>query len=236
MLSRIAAGTAVVFAAWVLLLCYPQPLFSSVVRHGHITLHSDRPLPAVAATRVLVLAEANLAKSPLFTGDRSYDVYICNARWRQVIFFNKAYGVGGVSLYPLTTNVFLRDSRVEDNRLISPLGTPVAADRPLDYFIAHEITHVLTGTALGPVRSLFLPQWVREGYADHIGKGSVIDLDVARAAFLADAPEMDYQRSGLYRRFHLLVAWSLQHDGFTVQRLLHDPPLQSAVESAVKSR
>ena len=159
----------------------------------------------------------------------------CNGRWRQVIFFNKDYGLGGVAFYPLTTNVFLRDSRVEGDRLISPGGTPVAPNRPLHYFIAHEITHVLTGAALGSVRQLFLPQWAREGYTDHIGKGSVIDLDVSRAVFLADAPEMDYQRSGLYRRFHLLVAWSLRHDGFTVQRLLHDPPRQSAVESAVRA-
>ena len=217
-----------VIALWVTLICFPQPLFSTTLRSGHLILHSDQPIPEAAGTHVLRLAEAKLAKSPLWTGQRDYDIYICNARWRQVIFFNKDYGAGGVALYPLTTNhVFLRDARIEDNRLISPRGTPVAADRPLDYFIAHEITHLLTGP-------WHPPQWVREGYADHIGKGSEIDLNQSRQSFLSNNPEMDYAKSGLYRRFHLLVAWQLPRGKQTVEQLLHDPPPQSAAEVSVK--
>jgi hypothetical protein len=69
-----------------------------------------------------------------------------------MLFFNKDYGVGGVAPYPVTANVFLGDARIEDNRLIGPSGAPVSGDRTLDYFIAHEITHQLTGQAIGAVR------------------------------------------------------------------------------------
>ena len=232
--ARIAAGVVLVFAAWAALVCFPQPLFAHTARLGYLTLHSDRPLPAEAAARVMALAEAKLAKSPLYFPEREWNIYICNSRWRQMIFFNKDYGVGGVALYPITSNVFLRDARIEDNRLISPRGSPVAGDRTLDYFIAHEITHVLTGSFLGPLRQFLLPQWVREGYADYVGKGSMIDLAEYRRAFLAEEPEMNYAKSGLYRRFLLLVAWQLEHEGCAVERLLHNPPAQDQVEAAIQ--
>ena len=65
-----------------------------------------------------------------------------------------------------------------------------------------------------------MPQWVREGYADYVGKGSDFNYAEARAAFLSGAPEMDLERSGLYRRFHLLVAYLLDRKHWTVDRLL----------------
>jgi hypothetical protein len=79
--------------------------------------------------------------------------------------------------------VFLRDALIEDNRLISPRGIPVLGDWTLDYFIAHEVTHQLTGDAIGPVRYYRLPQWVREGYADYVGKGNSFDSDEPSVLF-----------------------------------------------------
>ncbi|MGD0299083.1 MAG: hypothetical protein ABSE86_18410 [Bryobacteraceae bacterium] len=165
----------------------PQPFFSFSVRANSLVLHSDRPFSAPAAERVLKLAEAKLATSPLYSSAQDHDIFICNSRWRQMLFFNKDYEVGGVAPYPVTANVFLRDAHIEDNRLIGPRGGRVPGDRTLDYFIAHEITHQLTGHAIGPVRYLRLPQWVREGYADYVGKGSSFDYDTARRAFLAES-------------------------------------------------
>jgi hypothetical protein len=149
-----------------------------------------------------------------------------------MLLFGKDYGVAGVSFYPITSNVFLRDAKVGDNRLISPRGTPVPGVRTLDYFIAHEITHELTGHATGPVRFARLPQWVREGYADCVGKGGSFDYDEARRAFLSGAPEMDWKKSGLYWRYHLLVASLLDHQGWSVVRLLEDSPSQAETETA----
>ncbi|HME10097.1 MAG TPA: hypothetical protein VKG25_23775 [Bryobacteraceae bacterium] len=230
---RIAGASAALFLSYSALLCVPQPLFSFSAQADNLTLHSDRQFSAVAAQQVLALAEAKLATSPLYSKDRGHHVFLCNARWRQMLFFNKDYGVGGVAPYPLSPHVFLRDAEVEDNRLISPRGTPVAGDRTLDYFIAHEITHQLTGEAIGPLRYYRLPQWVREGYADYVGKGNSFNYAEARRAFLAGAPEMDWKRSGLYCRFHLLVAYELDHRGWSVARLLKNPPPQETVEAEV---
>jgi hypothetical protein len=198
-------------------------------------LHSDRPFSEAAAKHVLELAEGKLAASPLYSKGRDYDVFVCNSRWRQMLFFDKDYGVGGVAPYPLSAHVFLRDASIEDNRLISPRGNPVAGDRTLDYFIAPEITRQLTGRAKGPVRYFRLPQWMREGYADYVGKGDSFNYGGARSAFLAGVPEMDWKKSGLYWRFHLLVSYALEHRGWSVARLLQNPPSQESVEAAVRA-
>jgi hypothetical protein len=234
-LARIVALTVFLFAAYALLLCLPGPFFSHSVRAHSLILHSDRTFSEPAARHILELAEAKLATSPLYSSDHDQHIYICNARWRQRLFFNRDYGVGGVAPYPVSPHVFLRDAAIDDNRLISPHGKPVPGDRTLDYFIAHEITHQLTGHALGPMRYARLPQWVREGYADYVGKGSAFNYTEARAAFLAGAPEMDWKKSGLYWRYHLLVAYLLDHQHWSVMQLLQQPPAQDSVEAAIRN-
>ena len=97
-----------------------------------------------------------------------------------------------------------------------------------------ETANVFLRDAIGPVRYYELPQWVREGYADYVGKGNSFDYNEARRAFLAGTPEMDWKRSGLYWRFHLLVACLLDHQHWTVEQLLKNPPSETAVEAIVK--
>src|SRR3954454_5731515 len=128
-LARLVVFATAIFGGYTLLLCLPQAFFSYSVRAGSITVYSDRPLPEAAARSVLRLSVDKLAASPLYARHPEASVYVCNSRWRQVLFFSKHYGVAGVSPYPLTTNVFLRDASFEKNRLISPRGIPVLGDR-----------------------------------------------------------------------------------------------------------
>ena len=233
-LLRSAAGAFCLVLAYSTLLKFPQPLFSFTVSANNLTLHSDRALAEGASRRVLELAEAKLRRSPLYSKQIARDIYLCNSTWRQAVFFSFDYGVGGVAPYPRTPNVFLRDADVERNRLISPSGSPVAGSRTLDYFIAHEVTHQLTGRAVGPIRYFRMAQWIREGYADYVGKGASFNYAEARRAFDVEAPEMDWKKSGLYWRYHLLVAYLLDRRGWSVMRLLEDPPSQESVESAIR--
>ena len=231
---RAAAIAGGVLACYWALLCFPQPFFHTSVQANNLTLYSDQSFPPEAGRRVLEAVEAKLAASPLYSAHDQHAAFVCNSRWRQRLFFNRNYGVGGLNQYPLTTNVFLREAVIEDDRLISPSGNQVPGDRTLDYFIAHEITHTLTVRAIGWLAYYRLPQWVREGYADYVGKGLPFDYEAARRAFIAGAPEMDWQRSGLYVRYHLLVAYLLDRQHVTVQQLLESPPDQTAVENQIR--
>jgi len=234
MFVRILLSGAALLVIWEGLLAFPQPLFKFSVRAQNLVMYSDRPFSRAAGEHVLEIVQERLAVSPLYSGRPHYRVFICNSRWRQILFFNKDYGTGGVAQYPLTSQVFLREAAVEDNRLISPGGKPVKGDRTLDYFVAHELTHQLTGAEIGPLRFYRLPQWVREGYADYIGKGRAFRYSEARRAFLAGDPEMDQKRSGLYTRFHLFVAHLLDHQHWSVERLLKTPPAEASVADAIR--
>lgn len=234
-LLKIGATSFAVLISYWLLLCFPQPFFRSSVSANNLRLYSDQPIDTAAGEQVLKLVEAKLSASPLYSPEQRHHIYICNARWRQRLFFNRVYGVAGVNYYPFTTNVFMRDAIIEENCLIGPRGNRVPGDRTLDYFIAHEIAHSLTGQAIGGYDYHRLPQWVREGYADYIGKGAAFNYDEARQAFLAGAPEMDWEKSGLYWRFHLLVAHLLDKQQWSVQRLLEEPIDQQAVEDAIRA-
>lgn len=227
-----AAGTFI--TAYAGLLSFPQPFFAYSLRAHHLVLHSDQSIPEAEAIGVLQKATAKLEKSPLYSASEEHHIFVCNARWRQMLFFNKDYGVGGVSPNLVSRHVFLRDSRIAENRLISPLGIPVPGDRTLDYYIAHEVTHQLTSRAIGMARFYLLPQYVREGYADYVGKGGSFAYEQQRRGFLAGVPEMDYKKSGLYLRFHLLTAYLLDRRGWSADKLLHQAPPQEEVEQMLK--
>jgi hypothetical protein len=233
-LWRTSAILAIVPVAMLLLLNLPHPLFSTSVSAKNLTLYSDRTFEAAAGQRVLESAAAKLAQSPLYSAQQKHEVFVCNAAWRQRLFFLQHYGVAGVNYYPFTTNVFMRNSIIEENGLIGPSGYRAAGERTLDFFIAHEITHTLTGQAIGNMAYMALPEWKREGYADYVARQSVFNYDEAKRAFLANDPKMDPAKSGLYLRFNLLVAHLLDKKHWSVQQMLTTPIDQASVEEMIR--
>jgi hypothetical protein len=231
---RAVASLLVAFILYLTLLCFPQPFFRWSVSAANLTLYSDKPFSEEEAKKVLEMAQTKLATSPLYSSEQEHRIFICNANWRQRFFFNSKYGVGGLNYYPLTTNIFLRDAIIEENRLLSPSGKIVQGDRTLDYFMAHEIGHTLTKQAVGSLRHTQLPEWITEGYPDYLGKGSSFHYEAARQAFLSDAHEMDRWKSGLYWRYNLLVAHLLDKQQWSVERLLQEAPEQKVVEDQVR--
>ncbi len=214
---------------------WPQPLFRFSVTTANFTLHSDTPFDDDAGKQLLERVRATLATSPLYGPQQHYDVYICNSDWRRAFFFNRKYRAGGLSYYPVTDNVFLRTASVEQNRLIGSNGAIVPGERTLEYFAAHELTHVLVGHAVGWIHYWRLPVWVREGYADYVAKGGRFNYAQVRRAFLANADELDPARSGLYLRYHLLVAHYLDRQEWTLHDLLATALSQGVAEEAVRA-
>lgn len=232
---KIGAAVVAIIVLIGVLLNVPQPFFHTAVSAKNLTLYSDQTFPTESGQRVLELAEAKLARSSLYSPAQKHLIFICNARWRQRLFFAHNYGVGGVNYYPFTTNIFLRDSIIAENCLIGPNGNRVGGERTLDYYVAHEITHTLTGQAVGAIAYHRLPQWKREGYADYVGKGAAFNYDEVKQLFLGNDPKLNYAKSGLYLRFHLLVAHLLDKQHWTVPRLLTEPIEQQTVEDAIRA-
>jgi hypothetical protein len=86
---RLAASAISAFALYWALLCFPQALFRSSVEANNLALYSDQPFEPLAGKRVLENVEAKLVASPLYSTREHHAAFICNARWRQRLFFNR---------------------------------------------------------------------------------------------------------------------------------------------------
>jgi len=212
---------------YLVLLAYPQPLFAYELTHAGLALHADRPIPpSMVAT--LERVRARLDRSPLYSRMNPPQIFICNSHWRFAVFARGNYRVGGEADSFVGQRVFLRESDMEGDRLIGPSGQPVPADRPLSYFIAHELMHITTVRHVGRLRYARLPQWVDDGYADYVARA--IDLKETLAKFKEGARELDPARSGLYLRYHLMVAFLLEQKGVSIDALMARPPERDALE------
>ncbi len=78
----------------------------------------------------------------------------------------------------------------------------------------------MTADAVGTWRYLRLERWRQDGYADYVAKGGAFDFAGRLRGFREGDPELDPQRSGLYLRYHLLVAYLLDQRGISVSDLL----------------
>jgi hypothetical protein len=213
---------------------FPEPFFIASAKAGNLVVYSDRPFLAADGEKILRMSAAQLAASPLFSEKHVHRVFISHSAWRRLLFLTRGYHAGGINYYPLTTNVFLRGADIEANRLTAPSGAPVAGSRTLDYYIAHEITHTLTGRALGAVEHYRLPRWKREGYADYVAKGTAFDFAETARALRESDWRMDYDRSGLYWRDHLLVSYLLDKCRWEPRRLLSEAIDEQVIEHAIR--
>src|SRR5688572_4341278 len=161
---------------YLVMLAYPQPLFAHQLTSAGITVHSTQPIPDAMKT-TLERVRARLDRSPLAANAHDVHVFICDSRWLFALFARQNYRVGGVADWLVGQHVFLRESDMQNNRLIGPGGRAVAADRPLSYFIAHELMHVANARAVGRWRYAQMPQWVDDGYSDYIAR----DIDLGNA-------------------------------------------------------
>lgn len=234
--SKVGLGIILLLAAGLAALALPQPLFRHHVTRGDWQVWSDRPIDPTIAT-VLDDASRRLRTSALYTPGQPIRVFICNSSWR-LWFYSQRFSsrMGGATDTWLTRNVYLRQADIPRNRLVRTSNLPMldAAQRPLSYYFAHEGTHVLQSRAFGRLFSLRYPQWLKEGYADYVGKGGDFDLDENRRLFATGDRLLDFRATGLYRRFHLEVAWMLDRKHATVRQLFADPPEQAAVDMELR--
>ena len=203
---RAGVSFGVLVAAYALLLVYPQPLFAYQLAQGGIVVHARRPIPE-AMRDTLTKVRVRLDRSPLYDSSQTSHVFICEPRWVFALFARTNYRVGGIAHGLIGRHVFLRESDMDHDRLIGPSGQPVAADRPLSYFMAHELTHIIQARHLGLLAYARLPKWVDDGYADYVARD--IDLGAALQGLKNDGRELDPARSGLYLRYQLMIAFLL---------------------------
>jgi hypothetical protein len=217
-------------ATVVVALVHPQPAFAYHVQFGRLSLFSDKPFDIEKSKHVLAEVDRRLRLASLDHGDGEHRIFVANSPWRARLVFLWNFGAAGVNYYPLTRNVFIRESDIDNDRVLRTAG-PVPPPRTLAYYAAHEIAHSLAGEAAGPLAYHSLPAWIREGVADYIGLAEKVDFEDLIARLRAGERELDPKRSGLYLRYRLLVAFFLEHEHWSLERLLASPMPQPEAEA-----
>lgn len=230
LLKRLGLAIAAALSIWLTLVIHPQPLFAYSARQANIVVHTRAPLPPEAG---LLLADvvSRVSRSPLYDPARVHHVFLCDTPGLFGFLALWQYKVGGVSQTMLNGNVLIRPFSIERNAVVGRNGQDKHGERTLAYFIAHEVTHAMSADRIGRWRFRQLAAFQKEGYADVVGFGRPLDLAREREALIADAPEMSPRRSGLYKRYELLVKYLMERRGFTVDQLLAQPLKQADVEA-----
>ncbi len=227
--GRAALLVAAAAAAWVALVAHPQPLFAYTTREANIVLHARRPFPA-ATQPMLAEVVRRVSRSPLYDPARVHDVFLCDTPGLFGFLALWDWKVGGVTQTMLAGHILIRPHDISRGVLFGRNGE-AKQGRSLAYFIAHEVTHAMTADRLGRWRYQRLAAFQREGYADVVAFDRALDLRAERATLIRDAPEMDPRRSGLYRRYELLVDYLLRRRGMSVDALLAAPLDPRATEA-----
>ncbi len=229
-LKRLLLTLVAAAAGWAALVVHPQPLFAYTASDANVVLHARRPFPP--ETRPLLDdVLRRVSRSPLDDPARVHHVFLCDtpALFGFLALWN--YKVGGVSQTMLGGNVLIRPSDIARGTVFGRSGEVKAGGRTLAYFIAHELTHAMTADRIGRWRYHRLAAFQTEGYADYVAFARPVDLLRGREALARGTPEMDPRRSGLYRRYELLVAYLLDRRGESVDQLLQAPRDPRAVEA-----
>ncbi len=235
LLTRIVVAAILISAVALVALCTPQPLFAHHTTYDRYQVWSDRPIePEIRG--VLDDVTRRISRSAIYSPDQRFRIFICNDGWRLALYSERFNGgMAGAADTAFARNVYLRRADIPRNRLIPASGWTAAkmADRPLSYYIAHELTHVMESRAFGRGSSLRYPAWLNEGYADYVAKAGDFDMAANARALRAGAFSMNPKASGLYRRYHLEVAYLLDRRGMTIHQLYADPPDEAALRARI---
>jgi hypothetical protein len=211
---------------WLTLIIYPQPLFAHSLKRGNLVLLARAPLQE-DATSILDEVQGRVSRSPLYEPTRPYYVFLCGT---PEMFAFLTFGKRSTGLTNSWRNIFIRSADVAHNRVFGRDGHAKSGERTLTYYIAHEVTHAMTLDRLGWWHCRHLASFQKEGYADYVGYSHSIDFVSGREALRRNDPEMDVRRSGVYKRYELLVAYLLERRAFSVKELLARRLDQAAIE------
>jgi hypothetical protein len=156
----------------------PQVLaFPHQARIGATTVYAEAPIDRAAMARVLARADSLLARSPIYDAPVGTRVFLTSGGWRWRVV---ALGVADSQGFTRPLSDLVSDAVILNR---SDIAHDIASNsiRSLSGTIAHERTHIMVRRHLGQLRGIMLPQWISEGYADHISREpDVNDPDLVR--------------------------------------------------------
>lgn len=226
--KRLGLSIFVLLSFYGCILIFPEVLFAHTYTFRNFEVYSDRPISSDIES-VLNDAKERITRSELYTDQQSFKIFLANERWRLALF-TRNNNVGGVCHFNLTRNVFIRECDIASNSIVAPNSWKFPLkDRPLSYFIAHELTHSMQSRH-DRWLNFKTPVHILEGYADYIGKSKEFDYDHYLSDFRNGEPIMNPE-NGLYNRYHLFVAYLIDRKKMTFQNIIEENPNLVLIEN-----
>ncbi|HET9869605.1 MAG TPA: hypothetical protein VFR02_03785, partial [bacterium] len=91
-----AGGLSALVAGYLLLLCFPGPLFAYHAQVGALTLYDDDPIAPGTAQQVLLDVQRRLDRCPLDAGRPAQSVFLCDREWQHRLLMLSVPKAGGV--------------------------------------------------------------------------------------------------------------------------------------------
>ncbi len=233
---RIIRGVLMILVAlgllYLLCLLYPQPFFNHHFVKRNITVYTGE-MPPPGFDTVLEEVQVLLSRSDLNDTTLQQKVFICPNLELFGFLTRGKTNLAGLCDDRLSRNIFIRPSDLVRQRIIPPPQWSFAQDeRPLSYFLAHEITHSLESHYAGRW-NLKVPVWLWEGYAEYIGVGPV-DFNHYLYLYKTGSSLMDPDR-GSYSRYLLYVLYLIDYQHLDIKYLLLHPPSLQSIEKGVQT-
>jgi len=226
-LKRTSVSLLAVGLAYLGVMIFPTLLFAYKIEYKQCVVYSDKSID----NRIFEIVDSSLiriSKSELYDTSQTFRLFICNDLWRFWIFTQGSTLAGAVAQYNFTRDIFFRPCDIPNNKILPPKEWYFAKnpftfkDRPLTYYFAHEMTHVMQSRYTGR-GSWKYPTWLTEGYADYIGKSGDFNFQDNIRLWHNNAPELDPSK-GLYRLYHLKISYLLDQKGAAIKGLYQNIP------------
>lgn len=154
---------------------YPPLLaFPHVAQSNGDTVYSAAPIDQAALDRVTARANKLVATSPLAASAEPRKIFLTDGGWRWMwLAANQSSSLAITR--PLSEAIVINRSDPGADRMKSAFGV-----RTLSSVIAHEKCHGLERRAFGLSSDFSKPNWLREGYCDHVAQESTLTEAQAR--------------------------------------------------------
>jgi hypothetical protein len=224
-----------IVSAFVCLIEFPSFLYPYKHVNKNVIIYSDKAFPK-NVKEITDEVLFRLKKSELYKSDEIYRVHAPTEYWRWglVSLPINYQNIGGFCM-GFRRNVFLRPSDIANNKLTFPgVVLADAQERDLIYFITHEIGHALVYDEVGYISNFTdLPRWLSDGYPDYIAKKS-FDFESNLKQFKDNEWRLT-EDSGLYVRYHLLVSFLIDQNGYSIRDVFQKIPEKKELINTLQS-
>jgi hypothetical protein len=220
--------------AYIGLHIYPQVLFAHSITTDGITLYSRSRVPPEASV-YLARTAALVQRSELAVAGRREKIFVCDSPWIYRLFNPRGSHAFAFHMH-VTNHVFVAAADFTRGVAIRP--GPDFNTRSLPSVLAHEITHGLIEHRLGFLRSLRLPDWVAEGYCEHVAQEST--FPASDGFSLIEAGRSHPSRAFQYFVYRQMIRHLIEDKHLTfkqvVARAADYSDIEREMRAALKSR